>query len=297
MKTKVIVGTLLLMLAGGLIFVLFFASKKGKEVTLESLKNKEAKYEELIGVRYFSGGGMDGSVDSREVRRNEEGKLTVTLENSQENGFPSRYRIYEVDPALLDDLNEYVREYNLSVWDEFEEPDEYPLDAPSTSLTLLFQIEEKKYPGSITIDYDREFPEGAYQVLHSFMSRISEAVKNGKLSETYLEDEGHKIYTGKDIENSKEEITDLLSGYWRNENVRFFETDTDEYALLNFNGAERKEFLVKEIVREPFKDRNCSWHLLCENREDDQDRLYIAMEGYSLYICDDDGNELYLLNY
>ncbi len=261
-----------------------------KEPTLESLKAKAAKYEDLKGLDYYHGGGMEGTSHSVEVRFDEQEKPIVHYSDSFAWNFPARIRVYEADPSLSETPKDYVKEYNLSVWDELPESEYEVLDAPSTSLNLYFAVAEKKYQESVRIDYDKVLPEGGREVLNRFMKEIAEAVQNGKLVETYLEDgDENRIYTGKDIENSDQQIELLLSGYWQSGEDRIYFDDPENIAVIGF-GRQRRDFEMKQIVHEAYGENDASWYAVLVNREDESDRLIVTIDGYRLFASDEKGS-------
>lgn len=265
--------------------------QKKKVPTLTSLKAKTPKYEDLKGVRYFHGGGMEGTSHTVEVKIDEAGKTIICYDDSFSWNFPARIRIYEADPSLLEVLEDYVEEYNLSVWDELPESEYEVLDAPSTGLSLYFAVPDKKFTESVHIDYDDEFPEGGYEVLNQFMKLIYEAVQKGELIETYLEDrDENRIYTGKEIENSDEEIEQLLTGYWQNGEERVYFDRPDDIAVIGFDGKERRDFEVKEIIHEQYGEHDVSWYAIAVNKEDENNRLILTIDGYRLFVSDEEGH-------
>lgn len=273
---------------------------KSDELTLEDLKAREPQYEGLKGVRYSHGGGMEGSSHSVELKTDEDGKILVIYSDRSDPGTADRVRVYEGNnDHIFEELDEIVNEYNLSVWDDLPEPEEFALDAPSTALTLYFVPQKgDKYMSSMTIDYDDVFPKDGYEVLNSFMKKIYECGQDGVLIETYLEDyNGNRIYTGKEIENSEEEMMELIKGSWGNGNASVYIYFNDEPETINFRSDERKEYTLKEIVHEPLDDNDCSWYKVYANKEDEEDLLYLTMNGYQLYAKDGYGNSQLLESY
>ena len=60
--------------------------KKNEEITVESLKKKKPKYEDLQGVLYFHGGGMEGSDHRVELKKEDDGTLFLTFCDSSDPG-------------------------------------------------------------------------------------------------------------------------------------------------------------------------------------------------------------------
>ena len=273
---------------------------KNNGPTLEELKARPVQYEGLDGVYYSHGGGMEGSSHSVELKKDEDGKILVIYSDRSDPGMADRVKVYESgNDHIIEELDEIVKEYNLSVWDDLPEPEEYALDAPSTGLSLYFVPQKgDKYRSSMHIDYDDIFPKGGYEVLNGFMKKVYECAQNGVLINTYLEDyNGNRIYTGRDVENNEEEMMELIKGSWENGNARVYIYYDDEPETVNFRSDERKEYTLKEIVHEPLDDNDCSWYKVYVNKVDEEDLLYLTMNAYQLYAKDGNGNEMLLEPY
>ena len=262
-----------------------------KQITLQDLKAKEAKYDQLLSVSYYRGGGMEFRSDSFELLR-EEGKLLAR--SVVQTGYLVRSAEYEADEALLEELNAMVKEYNLSVWDELEEEEFQALDAPSTIVRLTFCDEKGEYIGSTSIDYDRVFPEGGHEVMNDFVKKLVSAADENKILSFYVEEGEEPIYWGKDIENSDDEALMILSSYWQSDGIYAYLDSPKEMLLIGFGGIERREFDLLEIVHEPLKEKDCSWHMIYVNKEDENDRVFVTMDKEKLYLCDEAGNEVHL---
>ena len=266
-----------------------------RKPTLDSIRKRKARYDDLCEVRYYHGGGMEGSRYVTKVYRNEDAKTIVSIEGSARHDILSKFMIYEVADDTIDKLNEFVKEYNMSIWDIFPESKFEVLDAPSTSLTLEFNIPGQKYGESVTISYDRDMPDEAYDVLNNFMKLISQSVSEGKLCDTYLYDfdDERKIYVGKDIENSDEDVEKIIHNDWENGDVRLY-GGYDSVLIINYGDYENNEFRIKEIIHEPYRDHNASWYIVLENENDENKLIYLTMDDWRLFISDEKGNDLYL---
>lgn len=295
-------GLLILTAVSILIGGLMFSACKKKEITLDDLKKREPKYEGLSGVSYYHGGGMEGSTHRVELKTEKDGRITLTYQDAEDPGMYDRYRVYEVDnEKIFEELDQMVREYNMSLWEEFPESEYEVLDAPGTSLSLYFAPQNgKKYGESVHIDYDKEIPREGYDVLNTFMSKVSACRKKENLLETWLENYGEeKIYSGRDIENSEEEIDELLKGYWHDENyeTKLYYYHDEEPMLVNFNGVEKRYYQLKETVHEVLDDNDCSWYRVYVNKEDENDLIYLTMDSYQLYVKDASGYSLLIEQY
>ena len=262
-------------------------------LTIEKLQQMKPKYTKLCGASYYHGGGMEGSSDRRILEFDKEGNLTYTTEYAEENGLPEMCHVYKVDESELEKLDAYVKEYNLSVWDELPDEDMQVLDAPGTSINLTFYPEEgDKYRRSMTINYDKVFPEDGYEVVNKFVSMLSSLAIEDNLIDHYVRDyEDNIIRCGKDVENSDEEIDKLLMGYWNNAaEQRVYVDYGEEILVIRLGDVERREYLVKEKIHENYRDLDSSWYCVLVNKEDENDLAYITIDKDKFYIEDSNGN-------
>ncbi|MBQ6335110.1 MAG: hypothetical protein IJI46_08595 [Erysipelotrichaceae bacterium] len=257
-----------------------------KELTIEDLKAMDPQYEKLCSVNYYHGGGMEGSDHHRELKKNDDGSLTYTVTNRNFVGAIGVCKVYEIkDQDLFDTLEAYVKEYNLSVWDKLPEEEFFALDAPSTSLTLGFKPEGKKYLQTMTISYDRQFPEGGYEVLNNFLKIIAEQA--GDLKDLYYNDRGeYDFRIGKDIENTDEEIGLVLQDYWRNEEMSV-EANDYEKTLSIFINQEEEVYKLKKTVHETLDDHNSSWYRIYVSTENEDKLYYVTLDDDVLILKDE----------
>jgi hypothetical protein len=127
------------------------------------------------------------------------------------------------------------------------------------------------------------------------MKLISQSVSEGKLCDTYLYDfdDERKIYVGKDIENSDEDVEKIIHNDWENGDVRLY-GGYDSVLIINYGDYENNEFRIKEIIHEPYRDHNASWYIVLENENDENKPIYLTMDDWRLFISDEKGNDLYL---
>ena len=214
------------MLMGGIMLTLISCSSReqkyedidefSKKVTLEQLKKVKVEHGVLIEAGIYTGGGMAGDSNSSSIRLNSDGQIIYTAEKSPMHHIPIRgYEYLVKDQTILDRLNEYIREHNLSVWDKLPFDDEFmALDAPSTSISFVFNDESV---GGASwsmhrISYDNVIPEGGMKVLDGFNDLFYEALKDAELQETYLLNDGERLYSGRNIENTDAEAKMFLMG-------------------------------------------------------------------------------------
>ena len=257
------------------------AIEEGENVTLESLLQKESKHEGLKGIAYNESGGMDYASDLLMLTR-AEGKLTFRREIMK--GGSTRTYIYEGEENLFDPIEEYVSKYNLSVWDELPESEYFALDAPSRMLTLSFE------DGETWIDFDVEFPEGGWPIINSLLSMMKESQLTMELSDGFYSKEDETILCSRDHANTEDEIKELLWGYWRDEVSYIYMDDPQDILVIDFGGAEKRQFRLSQIVNEPYKDLDASWHVIAQNLEDENDVLYISIDKGRLIAEDENGN-------
>ncbi|MBQ1482314.1 MAG: hypothetical protein IIZ28_01955 [Erysipelotrichaceae bacterium] len=255
-----------------------------KEVTLESLKRKGPKYEGLISVSYYIGGGME--IESQRITlKKDDGHIVI--ENELQKADLCRIYAYEGDLGSFQIFEDYVNEYNLSVWDELEESEEFALDAPSRILALGFEN------GETLIDYDDQFPQGGYEITNRLVKEMAGLFGICELKEVQLLKDGASIDCGKTVENTDEEIFDLVRGRWTDEKVSVYLYEPEMMQVFFDDGTAEKEYDLKQTVHEPLGDADASWHLVYENTEDASDRLYLSIDRGRLYMTNEQG-ELFL---
>ena len=275
-----------------------------KDVTLKDLYSVEAKHGELLDVFYSHGGGMNGETYYNEIAYDKDGNLIGEKGVSAAHYIPIRVYRYRLDPQILQDCRRYIDEYNLSVWEKLPFDDEFiVLDGPSTHIRLVF--DDSEYGGyrreSCNISYEDVIPEGGYEILNGFATMIGKELKEENLYETCIKIDGKDVYTGRDIENSEEEIRAFLMGYWRSirqiegETVNEFDDDqfywfdfsfSDEVELCRYGSDEvRRTYVLDSILQEPLEDYDSSWRVtFTEKGSDTPERLEITVAGDLLYM-------------
>ncbi len=274
-----------------------------KNISLEQIRTIESKHGILTSVYYFHGGGMEGGSSRVELYRGENGTPLISTSDTTYHSSSAVVKEYTADESLFERLRKMIDDNNLTVWEDLPQSEEIALDAPSTSLTMIF--DDSSVGGSkaesFRIDYDNEVPEGGYDILRAFSSELLSGINPGNLTDAYFEFDGERVDTGRNIKNTDEEIDRLFSGYWS--------TGSDERNLfLDIYGLEeelcfRKKsngeysddiYRVNSIVHEPWSDADCGWYVSLKHDSDDTDWVIYA-EGVSLILRKCDDSEIYRL--
>ncbi len=297
MKRKSILITLIIVLLGGaIVFGLIFANSYHRQMSLAALKKKKPQYTGLIYAGLSHGGGMNGERYLTSIGYDDNRKIIFTTEESPEHYVPSLVNVYEVeDPDAMKQLDEYVAKYNMSVWDKVPSSDIQVLDAPSTSLNLRFKADEdQRFADYMTISYDLDLSNECFDVLRDFTAKMSSYQKK-KIDQYFEGYEEKKIYLGKDIENSDDEIKEVLCGYFYNEENRniFIDAYEGNLRVRGIRGDDFVEYEMAEatIVHEQFRDHDCSWYIRYGSQED---TLYVVCTYEKVFVEDAQGN-IYVL--
>ena len=264
-----------------------------KKMTLEKLQKMKPQYTELVGVYKSTGGSMNGERYIMSIGYDEEGKIIYQYEASAAHYIPSLARVYEVtDQNAINDLNEYAGKYNFSVWDQIPDSDVQVLDGASTTLSLTYAPEEgEKYQNHVYIHYDAQFPDGCFEIIREFVNKINSYPK--ELKDIYLLDhDENKIYIGKDIENTDEEIAKILTGYFNDEQdsgcfADFYEGEM-RIRLISADEIRDYEWTNAQIIHEQFKDCDSSWYVKYTLEEE---TLFVTATYDRLFIEDSQGND------
>ena len=289
MKKAVVIIIVIILLSLAAVCGIWFMRNHRRNITIQDLQKKDARYEDLVGVSYFTGGGMDGSSYRQEFYL-EDGQAYCQVEKSAFIGEPMLVRKYKItDEKALDELKAYVREYNLSIWDTLPRSDMQVLDAPGTAWTMTFNDGGKT--SWVNVNNELEYPEGGYGVLNGLNKLIAGYIKTGEQIEAYLcdyYDEEDHIYVSRDIDNTDEEIAKLTYAYWYNGD--YWLVIDEEGLRTGFgNGDENEPYLLEETVHEPYKDYDCGFYQIYTQKDR---HLYIVVEDFRLVAEDDEGNTL-----
>ena len=285
--------------------------KLSKNTTLEKLYSLKVEHGELKEISYSHGGGMLGDTYQISIE-NKDGKLVGKVIESGAHYIPNRVYEYEVNEDSLIKAREYIDKYNLSVWDALPfNDDEIVLDGPSSSIRLAF--DDSSVGGykhaTYNISYENVIPKGGREILNGFVELISSNIKQDNYLKTYLDTDGKQIYTGKDIENSEEEIGKLLTGYWQSEKQTTYVNnevnekpiDNEHYYFIDYsssfsNNEEielravgineiNKTYILNSPIHSQYNDYDCSWYVEATNTElPVPETLYLVVVGDKLYV-------------
>ena len=308
MKSKYIwlIIAVLLLFAGGIMWKMRSGSadiydedhKLRKTVTLEQLRSIEVSHGPLIGVRYSHGGGMQGDSNLIELSRDKDGRAMIRTSHAGEHSFSLIVHEYSVDEQIFDVLRERIDRDNLSAWADLPFDEEHiVLDGPSTSIGLIFDDTETGgyRQSSSWINYDNVMPEGGYDILNEFVSLLRSYIHKENLRDAYFMDDGKRITTGRETDNTDEEISALVSGYWLcsdgDEERQIYSYglyETVEIMVLG-NEERRDEVLtVKETNHEPYEDADTGWYVSL--LDEDGASWVMYTEGMQLVIRRTDGS-------
>lgn len=272
------------------------------DITLEEIRSLPCEHGDLIGVMHYEGGGMEGGSHGLELSRQEDGSGLAVTRSAGSHVFPLVVREYRTDGEVFAALQELADRDKLALWEDLPEEEFLALDAPSESLTLVY--DDSALGGSsyntFRISYDNVFPQGGGAVLQDFLNTIQAFVSSGDLMDQYFLINGERVVTGRDTDNTDDEIGTLVSGYW-------LETEEETGMLLFGYGLEetldfrmRTEdtygdfpLTFREIVHRPWEEGRCGWYVSLEDDEGSPWVLYI--EDMSMILCSEDGTSRHVL--
>ena len=283
-----------LLLAGGIFMCLkLFRNdpydKDGKlknGVTLSEIQRIDSKHGELIAASYHCGGGMNGDTFNADIERTDDGPV-LTVRESGMYCFPLIVRKYTVPEEILTKLRAFSDEYNLPVWEKLPYSDEQALDAPTASVSVVFNDRELgggRYE-SYRVSFEQIDPKGGEKVLAEFRDIILSCAVPERQTDCFFEDNGSEIRIGADIENTDEQAGRVISGYWRGSRAYILRDDgtrQDEYVFSDDDGCLILDaelggtlglrrfkqgsdsvdffFTLSEPVHERLDRFDCSWH-------------------------------------
>ena len=265
------------------------SDSKGKEITVADLQKVKVDYDRLLEASFNVMGGME-DCHRKIYLKLEEGIPVYIEEITGDRSLPIRViKCTLKDETIFSELEQYIREYNLPAWDDLPFDDEMiALDAPSTYINLLYDnsaiggYRETSY----TISYDDKIPEGGYDILNKLRDRIASGKDESMMIETYLlpdiDNDEKRIYTGKEIGNTDEEIQELLRGFWNSdENGTYLDMYRFEDGLSYMDEA----YHLKKIVHENLNGLDSSWYAVFESESKEieltvvQDKLIVISDG------------------
>ena len=290
---KLLISLIVLILGGAIVFGFLFARGFKRKYSLAQLQKMKPKYTDLIYASLSHGGGMNGERYLDSIGYDDNNKIIYTTSESPEHYVPPLVRVYEVeDPDAINKLDALVTEYNMSVWDKVPVSEIEVLDAPSTSLNLRFKpTDGHQYSNYMTINYDLQLPDKCFEVLRNFTDKMISfpAKQIDKYFEGNYEE---KIYIGKDIANTEEDIRKVLNGYFRNDTeqgkIQFVDGYEGSIRVRELESGKITDYDTFEIIYEPYKDYDCSWHVRYTG--EDEKSYIVTLEYEKMYIEDNEGN-------
>ena len=148
MKTK----TVIILIVVILMILSLFAIKKYIDNSLVD-KNGMVRTpeEEIVLCRYSSGGGMDGSSETLEIRMTESGKAVVTYDYSSLTSDKEISETAEVSADAITEIRDICKKYCIFSWGELRQTEEMLLDAPITSVYVSTDEYEYSYSSNDVI--------------------------------------------------------------------------------------------------------------------------------------------------
>ena len=142
MKTKTVIILIVVIL-------MIFSLSAIKKYVDNSVRDKygmvRTPEEEIVLCRYSSGGGMDGSSETLEIRMTESGNAVVTYDYSSVTSDKEISETAEVSADAIKEIREICKKYRIFSWGELRQTEEMLLDAPVTSVYVTTGEEEYSY--------------------------------------------------------------------------------------------------------------------------------------------------------
>lgn len=129
--------------------------------------------DDIILCRYSSGGGMDGSSESLEIRKSENGGTVITYDYTSLTSDKDISKSVEAPFTALKEIRDICKKYRVFSWGELKKSEVFILDAPVSSIYI--STGEKEYSFS---DMD-EIPENAWGItteIYNIMKSYTEGV-------------------------------------------------------------------------------------------------------------------------
>ena len=101
--------------------------------------------EEIVLCRYSSGGGMDGSSETLEIRMTESGNAVVTYDYSSVTSDKEISETAEISADAIKEIRDICKKYRIFSWGELRQTEEMLLDAPITSVYVTTGEAEYSY--------------------------------------------------------------------------------------------------------------------------------------------------------
>ena len=142
MKTKTVIILIVVIL-------MIFSLSAIKKYVDNSVRDKygmvRTPEEEIVLCRYSSGGGMDGSSETLEIRMTESGNAVVTYDYSSVTSDKEISETAEVSADAIKEIRDICKKYRIFSWGELRQTEEMLLDAPITSVYVTTGEAEYSY--------------------------------------------------------------------------------------------------------------------------------------------------------
>ena len=142
MKTKTVIILIVVIL-------MIFSLSAIKKYVDNSVRDKygmvRTPEEEIVLCRYSSGGGMDGSSETLEIRMTESGNAVVTYDYSSVTSDKEISEAAEVSADAIAEIRDICKKYRIFSWGELRQTEEMLLDAPITSVYVSTGEAEYSY--------------------------------------------------------------------------------------------------------------------------------------------------------
>ena len=142
MKTKTVIILIVVIL---MILSLFAIKKYIDNSLVDKYGMVRTPEEEIVLCRYSSGGGMDGSSETLEIRMTESGNAVVTYDYSSVTSDKEISETAEVSADAIKEIRDICKKYSIFSWGELRQTEEMLLDAPITSVYVSTGEAEYSY--------------------------------------------------------------------------------------------------------------------------------------------------------
>ena len=170
MKTKIIIILVVVILTALLVIAV---KKHIDNSVVDKYGMVKTPENDIILCRYSSGGGMDGSSESLEIRQSEKGGTVVTYDYTSLTSDKDISKSVEAPFTPLKEIRDICKKYRVFSWGKLKKSEEFILDAPVSSIYI--STGEAEYSFS-NMD---EIPENAwgitteiYNVMKSYIEGV-----------------------------------------------------------------------------------------------------------------------------
>jgi len=127
--------------------------------------------DDIILCRYSSGGGMDGSSESLEIRQSENGGTVITYDYTSITSDKDISKSVEAPFTPLKEIRDICKKYRVFSWGKLKKSEEFILDAPVSSIYI--STGEVEYSFSDT----DEIPENAWGITTEIYNVMKSYIK------------------------------------------------------------------------------------------------------------------------